>query len=210
MASSCKLTSAIVNAGELRFAQEISTEAGPGSRSLEGRTIKEPGDDAKTSAALPPIMTWLASAPPQKPWPANSKRSLTAAKRGAELTSIDGLAPSSAESTAVGTRPGRPSMDAKITPGVRGATNKERPVISVVSRSPFEKFTLTPGVNRPFASNTASVALSPDTIRRGNNKMRAPEAGGACCAKTAPKKRHPAAQRIVAGKQGRLKDMRGL
>jgi hypothetical protein len=101
-------------------------------------------------------------------------------------------------------------MEAKITPGVRGATNKERPVVSVVSRSPFEKFTLTPGVNRPFASNTASVARSPDTIRRGTNKMRAPEADGACCAKAAPKKRHPAALRIAAGKHERLKDMRGL
>lgn len=130
--------------------------------------------------------------------------------RGAELTSIDGVASSAAESTVEGTRPGRPSMDAKITPGVRGATNKERPVVSVVRWSPFEKFTLTPGVKRPFASKTASVARSPDTIRRGNNRMRAPEAGGGCCARPAPQKRNAAAQRIAADKQGRLKDMREL
>ncbi|PYT96094.1 MAG: hypothetical protein DMG36_01030 [Acidobacteria bacterium] len=49
----------------------------------------------------------------------------------------------------------------------------------------MEKVTVTPGVSLPFTSSTASVARSPETIRRGRSKMRAAVgeggAGGVCC-----------------------------
>jgi len=41
---------------------------------------------------------------------------------------------------------------------------------------------VTPGVRRPPASRTARVAVSPETIRFGSNRMRAAEAAGACWA----------------------------
>jgi len=70
-------------------------------------------------------------------------------------------------------------------PGVKGGTNIARPVVSVVTLSPSDKTTLTPGVSRPFTSNTASVERSPVTNLRGSSKMRAPEGAGAagCWAK---------------------------
>src|SRR3984893_4564991 len=69
-----------------------------------------------------------------------------------------------------------------MTPGFSGATSKARPDWFVVSRSPLENATVTPGVRRPFTSRTANVARSPETIRRGNSKIRAPAGLGACCA----------------------------
>ena len=41
---------------------------------------------------------------------------------------------------------------------------------------------LTAGVSLPLTSSTASVARSPVTSLRGKSRMRAPDAGGACCA----------------------------
>src|SRR5262245_39931677 len=69
-----------------------------------------------------------------------------------------------------------------MIPVFSGATNMARPVASVVRRSPLEKATDAPGVSLPFTSSTASVARSPETIRRGSRRIRAPEAGGACWA----------------------------
>src|SRR3989441_5860295 len=84
-------------------------------------------------------------------------------------------------------RPGRPASEPRRTPGLSGATKSARPVASVVTWSPFEKLTVTPGVSRPPTSSTASVLRSPATIRRGRSKMRAADAAGAggiraCCA----------------------------
>jgi len=84
----------------------------------------------------------------------------------------------------VATRPVRPAIEPKITPGFSGATKSALPVASVVNRSPLEKFTVTPGVSLPFTSSTASVARSPEMIFRGSSNVRAPEAGEGCCAQT--------------------------
>ena len=48
--------------------------------------IREVGDAARTRARWPPMVTVLASASPQKPWPAMSKRSLSEVTRGAVVT----------------------------------------------------------------------------------------------------------------------------
>src|SRR5579883_1066457 len=69
-------------------------------------------------------------------------------------------------------------MEAKNFCALRGATKKARPVASVVSLSPSENSTVTPGVRRPLTSRTASVARSPLTILRGSRRMRAEEAEG--------------------------------
>ena len=115
--------------------------------------------------------------------------------------------------TAVDTRPVRPAMEAKRTPGVNGATNRALPVASVVNLSPFEKLTVTPGVSRPFTSSTASVARSPETIRRGSKRIRAPDAGGACCCGLADKQSCATTQKIPRNKLNRKmhrKRMRGI
>jgi hypothetical protein len=44
---------------------------------------------------------------------------------------------------------------------------------------------VTPGVNRPFISNTASVVRSPEIIFRGTNRIRAFFAAGADCSSAA-------------------------
>ena len=85
------------------------------------------------------------------------------------------------ERMAVATFPVRPAIEPKITLELSGATKSALPVASVVNRSPFEKFTVTPGVSRPFTSSTASVARSPETILRGSSNIRAPEAAGGGC-----------------------------
>src|SRR5579859_218891 len=72
-----------------------------------------------------------------------------------------------------------------MTPGVKGATKRARPVALVTRWSPLEKFMDTPGVRRPLTSSTARVAVSPVTTRRGSKRMRAEEAGGGCCGKRA-------------------------
>ena len=111
---------------------------------------------------------------------------------------------------AVATRPERPAIEPYITPGLSGATKRALPVASVVSRSPFEKFTVTPGVSRPFTSSTASVARSPETIRRGKSSIRAAEAAGAGrCAASQGEKKY-AANQEKKSKNQRRKDMRGI
>ena len=152
-----------------------------GCNSGGGRTTSAVGEEASTIAGCPAIVTWLASASPQKLFPKISKRSVNEATRGADETSSAGDEASAGDRIAVATRPARPIIEPKITPGFSGATKSARPVASVVNRSPFEKFTVTPGVSRPFTSSTASVARSPETIRRGSSRIRAPEAGGAGC-----------------------------
>ncbi len=158
-----------------------STLAVPGCKFWGGSTTSEVGEEASTIAGCPAIVTWLESASPQKLFPKSSKRSVNDATRGLEEISIEEDTASLGERIAVVTRPVRPGIEAKITPGFKGATKRARPVASVLSRSPFEKFTVTPGMSRPFTSSTASVARSPETIRRGSNNMRAPEAAGASC-----------------------------
>ena len=83
--------------------------------------------------------------------------------------------------TMVCTRPGRPWIVAYKIPSVNGATKSPRPVESVVTWSPFENATVTPGVNLPFTSSTASVVRSPETIFLGTSRIRAFFAAGACC-----------------------------
>src|SRR5713101_2036534 len=97
-------------------------------------------------------------------------------------------------------------MAAEITPGFRGATKSARPVVSVVTRSPFENFTAAPGVSRPFTSSTASVARSPETMYLGSKSMRAADAGGGCCADA------PAAKVIAKAQTNakKAKDLRGV
>src|SRR5271168_2193299 len=101
------------------------------------------------------------------------------ATRGTLVIPKSAAAASAGDNTTEVTRPARPAMLPKITPGVSGATNNARPVASVFRRSPFENVTSTPGVSLPLTSRTASVARSPDTICLGNSKMRAPAAAGA-------------------------------
>jgi hypothetical protein len=80
-----------------------------------------------------------------------------------------------------------------------------------MNRSPFEKFTVTPGVNRPFTSSTASVARSPETIRLGSNNIRAPEAAGGVCRASAGSANTQAAKRMKeSARPGRRKDMREI
>ena len=136
------------NGGDWHFAQETSTAALPGCKSAGGSTTNAVGEDARTIAGCPAIVTWLASASPQKLFPKISKRSVKEATRGAEETSSEADTSSLGERTAVTTRPVRPAIEPKITPGFNGATKRALPVASVVSRSPFEKFTVTPGVSR--------------------------------------------------------------
>src|SRR5277367_872036 len=111
------------------------------------------------------------------------------ATRGTLVIPKSAAAASAGDNTTAVTRPARPAMLPKITPGVSGATNNARPVASVFNRSPFENVTSTPGVSLPFTSRTANVARSPETICRGSSKIRAPDANGAagvlavaCCA----------------------------
>src|SRR5277367_3972093 len=101
------------------------------------------------------------------------------ATRGTLVIPKSAAAASAGDNTTAVTRPARPAMLPKITPGVSGATNNARPVASVFRRSPLENVTSTPGVSLPLTSKTASVARSPETICRGNSNMRAPAAGGA-------------------------------
>ena len=191
-ASKSSPTSVTENGGAARFPQETSIEASPGSRSGRGRIISETGEDASTSAERPAIFAKLESASPQKPLPRTSKRSASEVKRGMDVISMEALEASDGMRTAVGTRPGRPSREPKITPALSGATNNARPVASVVRRSPLEKCTVAPGVKRPPTSSTASVALSPETMRRGRSKMRAAAGEGGCCAADCGKLRHAA------------------
>ena len=199
------------NGGDCRFAQETSTAALPGCKSGGGSTTNAVGEDASTSAGCPASVTRLESASPQKPFPSTSKRSASEAARGVAEISSEAVAASADVRTTVATRPVRPAIEPKITPGFSGATNTARPVVSVVSRSPFEKFTVTRGVSRPFKSSTASVARSPDTIRRGSSSCRAPEAAGAAtgCWQRASGAKTPAIRKNQ-GSAKRRKNMRGI
>jgi hypothetical protein len=47
-------------------------------------------------------------------------------------------------------------------------------------------------------------------MRRGNNNVRAPEAGGACWAETTSKRRNATAQRSATANQKRLESMMGF
>src|SRR6267154_447402 len=201
------------NGGAWRFAHEMSTAAPPGCKSAGGSTTSTVGKDASTIADCPAIVTRLASASPQKPFPRISKRSVSEATRGAAEISIAPDAASSGVSTAVATRPVRPAIEPKITPGFSGATNNALPVASVVSRSPFEALTVTPGVSRPFTSSTASVARSPETMRLGSSNIRAPEAAGAaagCWALVSSAKTPAIRNRKSKTRPVRGKDMRGI
>ncbi len=110
---------------------------------------------------------------------------------------------------AVATRLARPASEPKITAGFRGATKRARPVASVVTRSPLEKFTTTPGVSRPFTSSTASVARWPETILRGRRRVLAEEgAGGDCGAADGGTKKLAIAQ--AKNKNRRCRAMRGI
>src|SRR6266850_5842676 len=187
--------------------------AGPGPKSIGGRTTRESGEDARTNAGCPATETWLESASPQKPRPRSSKRSVNEATRGAEAISTEDDAASEGGITAVVTRAVRPAMEAKRTPGVNGATKRALPVASVASLSPLEKLTVTLGVSRPFTSSTASVARSPETIRRGSRRIRAPDAAGACCCGRANEESCATTQTIPRNKPNRKKrrkDMRGI
>jgi hypothetical protein len=199
------------NGGDCRFAHETSTAALPGCKSGGGSTTSTAGEDASTIAGCPAMVTWLESASPQKLFPKISKRSVSEATRGALEISTEADAASLGVRIAVATRPERPAIEPKITPGFSGATNSARPVASVVSRSPFEKFTVTPGVSRPFTSSTASVARSPETIRRGNSRIRAPEAAGGDCWALASSTKTPAMRNEKRTEQPRRgKYMRGI
>src|SRR6266481_3154040 len=180
-ASRSSPTKVTENAADGCFAQETCTSAVSGRNSGGGRTTRAVGEEASTIAGCPAIVTWLASASPQKLFPKISKRSVNEATLGAKETSIESDAASPGNRIVVATRPVRPAIDPKITPGFSGATKRARPVASVVNQSPFEKFTVTPGVKRPFTSSTASVARSPETIRLGSSTIRAPKAAGVDC-----------------------------
>ena len=192
------------------LAQETSTVAGPAPKSIGGRTTRETGEDARTSAGWFATETWLESASPQKPRPRISNRSPRDATRGAESISGEDDAASEGGITAVVTRPGRPAMEAKRTPGVNGATNRALPVGSVVSLSPLEKLTVTPGVSRPFTSSTASVARSPETMRRGSRRIRAPDAAGASCCGRANEQSCATTQTIPRNKLNRKRRRKGM
>ncbi len=154
--------------------------------SVGGSTVNEPGEDASTSPGWPEIVTWLASASPQNPCPTSSNRSLVEATRGDPVTSSVAEGTSAGERIVLVTRPVRPSILAEIVPGFSGATKSARPVVSVVTLSPFEKAIFTPGVNLPAKSRTAKVARSPVTSLWGKSKIRAPDAAGVCCALQTP------------------------
>src|SRR6266850_2645548 len=188
----------------------MSTAAGPGPKSIGGRTTRETGEDARTNAGCPAIETWLESASPQKPRPRSSKRSVNEATRGTEAISSEGDAASEGGITAVVTRPGRPAMEAKRTPGVNGATKRALPEASVASVSPLEKLTVTPDVSRPLTSSTASVARSPETICRGSRRIRAPDAAGAFCCGRANEQSCATTQTIPRNKLNRKKCRKGM
>src|SRR5882762_2540569 len=95
------------------FAQEMFTIAGPGTKSIGGRTTRVTGEDARTNAGCPAIEAWLESASPQKPRPRSSKRSVNEATRGTEAISTEDDAASEGGITAVLTRSVRPAMEAK-------------------------------------------------------------------------------------------------
>src|SRR5208283_4546356 len=130
---------------------------GPGSISIGGSTARYAGDDASTRAGTPATVTRFASASPQKPWPVSSNRSLKDATRGAAPTSNTFAGNSLRLRIVLDTRPLRPWIPPEIVPTFSGATNIARPVALVVNLSPLENTTVTPGVNRPFTSSTASV-----------------------------------------------------
>src|SRR6266851_8966585 len=88
-ASSSSPTKVMENGGDWHFAQETSTAALPGCKSAGGSTTNAVGEDARTIAGCPAIVTWLASASPQKLFPKISKRSVKEATRGAEETSSE-------------------------------------------------------------------------------------------------------------------------
>src|SRR5882762_9824434 len=88
-ASKSRAANATANEGAWRFAQEMSTAAGPGPRSIGGRTTRETGEDARTNAGCPAIETWLESASPHKPRPRSSKRSVNEATRVTEAISTE-------------------------------------------------------------------------------------------------------------------------
>src|SRR6266850_951779 len=188
----------------------MSTAAGPGPKSIGGRTTRETGEDARTNAGCPAIETWLESASPQKPRPRSSKRSVNEATRGTEAISTEDDVASEGGITAVLTRPGRPAMEAKRTPGVNGATKRALTVALVASLSPLEKLTVTPGVSRPLTSSTASVARSPETICRGRRRIRAPDAAGACCCGRANEQSCATTQIIPRNKPNRKKRRKGM
>src|SRR5712664_775303 len=192
------------------LAQETLTAASPGPKSIGGRTTRETGEDARTSAGWSDTETWLGSASPEKPRPRSSKRSVNEATRGTEAISSEGDAASEGGITAVVTRPGRPAMEAKRTPRVNGATKRALPVASVASLSPLEKLTVTPGVSRPLTSSTASVARSPETICRGSRRIRAPDAAGACCCGRANEQSCAITQIIPRNKPNRKKRRKGM
>ena len=89
-------------------------------------------------------------------------------------------------------------------------------MVSVLSRSPLEKVIVAPGVSRPLTPSTASVARSPETMRRGKSRIRAAEGAGAagaragdfcCAAKGKPKL---PAIRQAAMRNWRRATMRGI
>src|SRR5207248_1422482 len=80
------------NSGASRFAQATLTFTGPGSSSIGGRTVSAAGEEASTSAPWSAMVTWLASASPQNPFPRISKRSANEATRGAEEICIGAAA----------------------------------------------------------------------------------------------------------------------
>src|SRR5207237_8501663 len=102
---------------------------------------------------------------------------------GAGELSVVGDDASAGVRVIVETRPGRRSMEPKMAPGFSGATKRARPVVSVLSRSPLEKVIVAPGVSRPLTPSTASVARSPETMRRGKSRIRAAEGAGAAGAR---------------------------
>src|SRR5579871_2522558 len=130
-------TNIILNGTASCLPQAMVTSANPVGGSSGGRIVRAFGEDARTSAGCPPIVTVFLSASPQNPAPINSNRSATDAIRGAEST-LGTISSVTADKIAVATRPGRPAMEAYKAPGFSGATNSARPVVSVVTLSPFE------------------------------------------------------------------------
>src|SRR6059058_236743 len=110
-ALSSRSTNVTENSGASRFAQATLTFTGPGSSSIGGRTVSAAGEEASTSAPWSAMVTWLASASPQNPFPRISKRSANEATRGAEEICIAAADASAGVRITVDTRPGRPSIE---------------------------------------------------------------------------------------------------
>ena len=72
------------------------------------------------------------------------------------------------------TRPLRPSILAKMVPGLRGATNSARPVASVVTLSPLEKATVhARSQSAGNVENRQGGALTSDKLVRQEQDARA-------------------------------------